>query len=477
VSDHVNRVVTPGSTCGYAGSQTGNQRPEVWEQMAREPETIVELRRALGERLATFRRAAEVTQGQLADAAICDRTNVVHIEKGRNRGDERFWGIADEVCKAGGVLLAGFHELEAVKAEHEQQARTAELAEARAKVAQFAAPRGNGLVVPSPWLAPAQLGESDEQDALELARRVAASDVGDETLTRLEAIVDELAVAYTKTPPTQLLDRIRQHLAYVNRLLDARKTLAEHRRLLVIGGWLSLLGATVHIDLKQQPAASARLKTAASLARHAGHDEIHAWCYETEAWRVLNDGKYPQALELSRAAQAIAPSGSSAAIQATAQAGRAWARLKQPKETYAAIAAVDHLVSPMARPEQPQHHYCYDPDKSIIYTATTLAWLGDPAAETYAREIITRLATTSDAGRWSRRVALANIDLALTLLITDRLDEACDATLRAISSGTVVPANRWRAAEVVKAVEARQLPEATVLREAYEGMRRTGSVS
>jgi transcriptional regulator with XRE-family HTH domain len=440
--------------------------------MAREPEAIVELRRALGDRLATFRRAAEVTQGQLADATTCDRTNVVHIEKGRNRGDERFWGIADEVCQAGGVLLAGFHELEAVKAEHEQQVRTAELAEARAKVVQFAAPPGNSLVVPSPWLVPAQLGESDEQDALELARRVAASDVGDETLTRLETIVDELAIAYSKTPPAALLGRIRQHLAYVNRLLDARKTLAEHRRLLVIGGWLSLLGATLHIDLKQQPAASARLKTAASLARHAGHDEIHAWCYETEAWRVLTEGNYPKALELSRAAQAIAPSGSSAAIQATAQEGRAWARLKQSKETYAAIERVNHLVSPMPKLDRPEHHYRYDPDKSVAYTATTLAWLGDPAAEGYARDIITRLAPTNDVEKWPRRVASANIDLSLALLVTNRLDEACDATLKAISSGRVVPSNHWRAAEVVKAVEARQLPEATVLREAYEGIRR-----
>lgn len=312
----------------------------------------------------------------------------------------------------------------------------------------------------------------DEQEALELARRVAASDVGNETLTRLEAIVDELAIAYTKTPPASLLLRVRQHLHYMMRLLDARKTLAEHRRLLVVGGWLSLLAATVHIDLRQQPAATARLKTAVSLARHAGHDEIHAWCYETEAWRVLTEGKYPQALDLSRTAQAIAPVGSSVAIQSTAQAGRAWARLKQPKETYAAIAAVDRLVSPMERPDRPEHHYRYDPDKSVAYTATTLAWLGDPAAETYAREIIARLAPTDDVARWPRRVAAANIDLALTLLVTNRLDEACDATMRAISSGSVVPSNYWRAAEVVKAVEARQLPEATALREAYEGMRR-----
>lgn len=38
---------------------------------------------------------------------------------GRSRADERFWTTVDEVCHADGALVAGFHELEAAKAEHE----------------------------------------------------------------------------------------------------------------------------------------------------------------------------------------------------------------------------------------------------------------------------------------------------------------------------------------------------------------------
>src|SRR5215475_15055791 len=81
------------------------------------------------------------------------------------------------------------------------------------------------------------------------------------------------------------------------------------------------------------------------------------------------------------------PPGSSVAIQATAQEGRAWAHLGQPRETYEAIERVNRLVAPLKRPDRPEHHYHYDPDKSVAYVATTLAWLGDPAAEGYAREI------------------------------------------------------------------------------------------
>lgn len=107
--------------------------------MAREPEAIAELRRALGAELAAFRQAADLTQGQLARVAFCDRTTLVHIEKGRARADERFWRTVDSACGADGALLAAFLELEAAKAEHEQREREQRLAAVRAKVAELRA--------------------------------------------------------------------------------------------------------------------------------------------------------------------------------------------------------------------------------------------------------------------------------------------------------------------------------------------------
>lgn len=310
----------------------------------------------------------------------------------------------------------------------------------------------------------------DEEQALELARRVDASDVGTETIARLEDLKDELSVAYTYVAPHNLIPRVRQAVGYVNKLLDSHMTLDEHRRLLVVGGWLSLLAATLHIDLKQYDASTARLKTASSLARHAGHDEIRAWCYETTAWRALTDGDYEQALELAQVAQTIAPAGSSALVQATAQEGRASARLKHGKETYDAMSRVSALVASREKPELPGHHFQYDPDKFTTYSATTLAWLGDPAAEDFAREIIARLGGTEADGKWPRRLASARIDLALSLVVTDRLDEASATVLSAFSSGNLPPSNYWRALEVVTAVEAKGLAEAKDLREAYEGL-------
>lgn len=343
-----------------------------------------------------------------------------------------------------------------------------------ARALDMTATQLSALLGPSParWTTPDTETVDDETAAWELARRVNASDVGGETLTRLERAFDELATAYPITPPQVLLRRVRKHTAYVAQLLDKRATLAERRRLLTVGGWLSLLGATVHVDLDQQDAATARMRTAATLAREAEHREIEAWCYETDAWRVLTAGDFARALELSRAAQSLAPAGTSALVQATAQEGRALARLGEARETYAAIERVQQMSAAMGLSARPkEHHYQYDPAKALAYTATTLAWLGDRGAEPYAREVIARLSPSDDVQKWPRRVASANIDLALVLLADGRLDEACDAARLAMLSGRVVPSNHWRALEIVNAAESRRLPEAADLREAYEGMK------
>lgn len=394
-------------------------------------------------RLAERRKACGFNQEEFAEAVGADRSTVQRWESGKN--DPQPW----QRPKIAKVLSITAGELDALLIPD-----------------AYSPPHSR-----SGWITVAAPEGDDEFDAFELARRVSASDVGNETLNRLEHAFDELAMKYPVSPPQELLKRVRKHSAYVSHLIDARMTLAEQRRLYVVGGWFQLLGATLHIDLKQENAATARLQTAATLAQHAGHREIEAWCYETDAWRVLTDGDYTRALQLSQIAQELAPAGTSAAIQATAQEGRARARLGEGVETYAAIDRVQRMSSAMTPRKGTEHHYQYDPGKALAYTATTLAWVGDPAAEDYARQVIARLAPTDDVEKWPRRVASANIDLALALLGGDRLDEACNAAQRAILSGRIVPSNHWRALEVVNSVEQRQLPEAQDLREAYQGLK------
>ncbi|GAA4964142.1 helix-turn-helix domain-containing protein [Actinoplanes utahensis] len=303
-----------------------------------------------------------------------------------------------------------------------------------------------------------------ELEALEMAQRAAASDVSDTTLDRLERTADKMAMSYATTPPAELLPKVRRHLRYVDQLVDSRATIGQRRRLLVVGGWLSLLRSTLHIDLRQRAAAEAHLETATALAEQAEDMEITAWWLETEAWDELTRGNYVRAVELSQRAQDIAPAGGSAIVQATAQEGRAWARLGDQKATLNALGRVEKTAEDRPRPEHPEHHYQYDPGKMHAYTATTLSWVGDPAAERVARDVLKEL---EEEGARPRRIASARLDLGLALLAGEapRADEAAAEARTAIRSGRIVPSNWWRVHELVAGIAATGAPEARDLQE------------
>ncbi|QLD28901.1 helix-turn-helix transcriptional regulator [Micromonospora carbonacea subsp. aurantiaca] len=313
-----------------------------------------------------------------------------------------------------------------------------------------------------------------DAEADELLARVRASDVSAETLARIEASVDDLASAYATTPPVDLLPMVRRHLAYVGRLLDGRGTLGQRRRLVVAGGWLTVLRATVHIDLRQRSAAGAHLVAAAALAEHAEHAEIQAWCLETRAWDRLTQGEHRQAIDLSQQAQQVAPRGSSAHIQATAQEARGWAPVGDVRRTRDALDRLERLTANLPVPERAEHHYRYDPTKALAYTATTLSWAGDPAAEQVARVALAELDPRGDGGDRPRRSASARLDLALALVAADQPDEASAVAAEAIRSGRVAPSNWWRAREVLRRVEQTDTAEASALREVYEAYRPVG---
>ena len=100
----------------------------------RESAGIATLRRELGERLATFRKAAGVTQAELAASVFCDRTRVAHLERGRGGADERFWSAADRALAADGFLIRAEREFRSAVQAASEQRREQERATARAVI-------------------------------------------------------------------------------------------------------------------------------------------------------------------------------------------------------------------------------------------------------------------------------------------------------------------------------------------------------
>lgn len=304
--------------------------------------------------------------------------------------------------------------------------------------------------------------EGAPTELLELAARAEASDVGTTTLDLLDLSVDDLARAYTRAPPAELLHSVRARARQIGSLLNGRATLTQRRRLLVDAGWLALLAATLHVDLGQRGAATTARNIAGSLGRETEHDEIGAWACEVDTWTALVDQDWLRVAALAAAGEAIAPSGSPAAAQLAVQGARAAARLGDGPQMRAALRRCSAALDRQSRDRPSDHHFYFDGQKFELYTGTALSWLGDPAAEDIARHAAARYET----GGRPRRLATAYLDLGLVLARLGRPDEAAHCGVLALGANHLVPSNAWRADELIAAVSRyRGVPEVEELRE------------
>jgi transcriptional regulator with XRE-family HTH domain len=164
-------------------------------------------------------------------------------------------------------------------------------------------------------------------EAVEVARRAEASELGPGTLAGVERTVARLRDAAAGTPPADLLPAVLAQLGYVGRLLERRPTLAQHRRLLVAAGWLSVVVAQLSFEAGDREAAEASRDAAFRLARQAGHAELAAWSVEALVLWALADGRLTDALELAQSGQDLAPPASAAAVQLALDEAQAWSSL------------------------------------------------------------------------------------------------------------------------------------------------------
>jgi transcriptional regulator with XRE-family HTH domain len=158
-----------------------------------------EVARLLSERGISLRQAARL--------AHYDVSYLSKVVNGRKPGSPELAAALDKVLDAGGTLVA--------------------LAETPA--------------APSPAAAA-------DVELIELARQAGTSDLAVGTLELLDAAVDRMCRSYPADDPAELSERAARHLRYVTGLLAGRVTLAQHRELLVIAGWLAALIACACYD-------------------------------------------------------------------------------------------------------------------------------------------------------------------------------------------------------------------------------------
>jgi hypothetical protein len=268
------------------------------------------------------------------------------------------------------------------------------------------------LVAVKPVSANALQTEHEIFNTLELSRLLEGADIGVGTLDALEEATDLLCRAYPNTPSAILKTRIKKRLKHAIDLLGGRITIGQHRRLLVMAGWMTALLGCVHYDMQDPEEAEAARETAYLMAKEADDPDLLAWTCEMAAWFALVENRFEDVIEAARAGLAIKNSGS-VGVQLHLQEAKGFARLADAHQTHDALKAASSILTKLPPPEHPDNHFVFDHSKWMHYAATVYTWLGDDErAKEHALEVINEHRRPDGTTRAPMRTAEARLSLA-----------------------------------------------------------------
>ena len=251
-------------------------------------------------------------------------------------------------------------------------------------------------------------------ETLEIVSRLNRSDVDNSTLDALRITADRLSSEYPFMPSEQLLIEGRQWLRRVVDLHKKSLTLAQHREVLALSGWLALLVGCVEYDTGARHAAESTRQAALSLATEAEHAEVAGWAHEMRAWFALTTGDYRGVISAARAGADAAPHHG-VAVQLAAQEAKAWARLGDRRQVEVALDKGRQMLEAMPYPENLDNHFVVDPAKFDFYSMDCYRLVGEnQLARTLAEEVL-RAGTDFDG---TERSPMRNAEARVTLGVT-----------------------------------------------------------
>lgn len=345
--------------------------------------------RTFGDTLRQLRTEAGLTQGELAKQANWSQSQISRAEQNLFTPDDATVQRLDRALDANGQLVTAS-------------------ATATTPSAELVHPGRDPLIF------------SD------LLRKIHRTDVGRDTIDQLTVITEQLCCEYVWRRPEELREDAHHQLEYIQRLLAGPTRLSEHRELLVIAGWLSLLIGCVNYDLGLARHAETARISAAQLGREAGHGEIIAWSFEMSAWFALTQGRLRSVLDYADAGIKAAPH-SSVAVQLAAQAAKAHARMGNPSEIRHALDQGFRLLGGHEHPTRPENHFVIDPAKWDFYAMDCYRIGGDNTrAAEHAHEVLHLSERPDGSDRSPMRATEARLTLSIVSLRDGEIDRATD---------------------------------------------------
>jgi hypothetical protein len=280
----------------------------------------------------------------------------------------------------------------------------------------------------------AEIAAASGMETLEIVGRLRKSDVDAATLDALRITADRLCSEYPFMPSEQLLVEGRQWLRRVVDLTRQSLTLSQHREVLALAGWLTLLVGCVEYDTGNRHGAEATRRAALQIGQEADHAEIAGWAHEMRCWFALTTGDYRGVIAAAQAGTEVA-AHQGVAVQLAAQEAKAWARIGDRRQTEVALDRGRQLLEGLPHPDNLDHHFVVDPAKFDFYSMDCYRLVGEDRLSTTLAEEVIRAGTDFDGSeRAPMRNAEARITLGVAAARAGDLDQAVAYGERALGA-------------------------------------------
>ncbi|MET7301089.1 tetratricopeptide repeat protein [Embleya sp. NPDC005575] len=315
-----------------------------------------------------------------------------------------------------------------------------------------------GGVTTAPLLLP---GKAAADTATLYTTAATTSDLQPADLNEIDLAVHDLSATFSARTPDQLWPIAAAYRHQVHQLLRRPHTLREGRELTHHAGMLSVVLAWIAHDYGDT--ATAFAADAWAHGEQADDPEVCAWAEDVRCTNALYADRPYDALTAATRGLAVAPRSGTAIVRLSTQIARAHAKVGQRDAFETAAAGARTYMDRI--PTHGAGLFGVDAVRILSYEASAHGWLGKPLeAGRAAEEAIREYEAVTGLRQAPTRLAIAQLDLALSRVALGQPDSAVELGRRALSGDRVVDSIRSRARDLDRALR-RNYPTVSDVRE------------
>ena len=362
--------------------------------------------RALGRQLAASRRAAGLSQQQLAPLSGYTRSTVANAETGRQHVPRTFWSRCDEALGTGNALARGYDQV--IGLHREQHVKSAVVAQqARTSLSR------------TPPLDPATPPDQPDGQPFGLVRMESIRQwldgvLSDRSVSPASVEAWEEAVLHhgraTRTrPAAEHLAELSADLADLGMTIRQCRSASSLRSLVRVAAHLSGLTCLLFVKLDERAAFRRWASTARTAAAESGDPATLSWTLAQAAYGHFYSGDLTAAVTTAQQAQALmrrspfVGAALAAALEARAQATRGRAR-----EARDALGRAETVLAALSPAAVTASAFGYTESQFRFHQGSTYTRLRDTRRALAAQDQALTLCPAADYTDW----ALTRLDRA-----------------------------------------------------------------